>query len=158
MVYNKKEIQKKGEAMMKPYRLNERFMSEYIELDSDCCEKFGIPSGGVTEYINRLNNSRFAPGRDEVLPRLVRYRNVRNKFAHETGAIRRSEELDSSDIAWIRRFTRDIRRSRDPLSVYLRRARRFARRRRIRRYITVTAAVLLILLAALIVFAVVRGG
>ena len=59
-------------------RLNERFLSSYIELEKTCCEKFGVPTGGVTEYINRLNNARFAPGRDEALPRLVRYRGTRN--------------------------------------------------------------------------------
>ena len=57
-------------------KINEAFYAGYIELDRDCCEKFGVSSGGVTEYINRLNNARFAPGRDDVLPRLVRYRNL----------------------------------------------------------------------------------
>ena len=33
-------------------RLNERFLASYIELDKDCCEKFGTATGGVTEYIN----------------------------------------------------------------------------------------------------------
>ena len=79
-------------------RINEQFLSSYMELDKDCCDKFGVTTGGVTEYINRLNNARFAPGRDDVLPRLVRYRNLRNKFSHEVGALRRVDEITKIDV------------------------------------------------------------
>ena len=81
-------------------RLNHNFLEIYKELDRDCCEKFGVTSGGVTEYINRLNNTRFAPDRDDVLPRLVRYRNIRNKFAHDVASIRKSDEISKADIRW----------------------------------------------------------
>ncbi|MBR2650870.1 MAG: hypothetical protein IKD45_04350 [Clostridia bacterium] len=57
-------------------KINEKFIKAYIELDKLCCENFGIRAGGVTEYINRLSNIRFAPGRDEVLPHLVKFRNI----------------------------------------------------------------------------------
>ena len=57
-------------------KLNEKFVNNFIELDKLCCEKFGVASNGVTEYVNRLNNARFAPNRDEVLPELVKYRNL----------------------------------------------------------------------------------
>ena len=120
-------------------RLNERFLASYIELDKNCCEKFGIAQSGVTEYINRLNNARFAPGRDDALPRLVRYRNIRNKMAHELGSLRRINDVTKADIKWIHKFDRDVERRRDPISRYLKRARRYARRRRIKRYVTAFA-------------------
>ena len=128
-------------------RLNHNFLEVYKELDRDCCEKFGVTSGGVTEYINRLNNARFAPERDDVLPRLVRYRNIRNKFAHDVGSIRKSDEISKADVKWVRGFNKDILRKRDPISTYLRKARRYARRRKFYRFIFVT---FLLIIAALV--------
>ncbi len=122
-------------------RLNERFLASYIELDRNCCEKFGVSVGGVTEYVNRLNNARFAPGREEALPRLVKYRNIRNKMAHELGSLRKMNDVTKADLKWIRTFDKDITKHRDPISKYLRRARRYARRRRIQKYVTVFAII-----------------
>ncbi len=133
-------------------RLNERFLSSYIELEKNCCEKFGVATGGVTEYINRLNNARFAPGRDEALPRLVRYRGIRNKMAHEMGTLRRMNEITKADIAWVRKFDRDITRRKDPISLYLRRARGLARRRRVKRYVTAGAFFLLVIIIIILFF------
>jgi len=120
-------------------RLNERFLASYIELDKNCCEKFGATTGGVTEYINRLNNARFAPGREEALPRLVKYRNLRNKMAHEIGSLRKMNDVTKADIVWLKKFNKDLSKRRDPISSYLKRARRYARRRRIKRYVTAFA-------------------
>ena len=122
-------------------RLNERFLKSFLELDRLCCEKFGVATGGVTEYINRINNARFAPGREDALPRLVRYRNIRNKMAHDVGSLRRSTDVSKVDVRWIKKFIRDIARRRDPISSYLKRARRYARRRRLKRYATAFAVV-----------------
>ena len=134
-------------------RINERFLVSYMELDKDCCDKFGVTTGGVTEYINRLNNARFAPGRDDVLPRLVRYRNLRNKFSHEVGALRRVDEITKVDVHWIRTFNRDLIRKRDPISAYLKKARRYVRRRKLRRFAYGAAAVLIIGLGIALYFA-----
>ena len=131
-------------------RLNEKFLSHYMQLDKDCCDKFGIDSCGVTEYINRLNNSRFAPGRDDALPRLVRYRTIRSKMAHEVGSIKRSNEISKADIKWVKQFDRDIIRRKDPISRYLRKARRYVRRRRIRRIAVISAFAIVVLAAALL--------
>ncbi len=133
-------------------RLNEHFLASYIALDKDCCEKFGVATSGVTEYINRLNNARFAPGREDALPRLVRYRNIRNKMAHEIGSLRRSSEVTKADIAWLRKFDKDIIKRKDPISAYLKRARRYARRRRIKKYLTVGAAALSVILGIIVFF------
>ena len=129
-------------------RINESFIEKYMELEKNCCAKFGVVSGGVTEYINRLNSARFAPNREDVLPRLVRYRNLRNKMAHEVGSLRKITEIKKEDITWIRKFNKDVLKGRDPISTYLRNARRFARWRRIKKYVTISAFVLL---AAIIV-------
>lgn len=138
-------------------RVNEAFLTAYMELDRDCCEKFGVSTGGVTEYINRLNNARFAPGRDDVLPRLVRYRNVRNRFAHEISAIRRVDEIAKVDVSWLRAFNRDIVRKRDPISAYLRKARKFARRRKLRRIFYGFLTSVIVVLLILLYFAIKRG-
>ena len=134
-------------------KINEVFLSDYISLDKNCCEKFGIITGGITEYINRLNNARFAPGRDDVLPRLVRYRNARNKMAHEQLALTKSEEITKADIKWIRAFEKNMNKKRDPISLYLRKARKFVRRRRMRRVLYATLAVII---AAAAIFACVK--
>lgn len=135
-------------------RLNEKFLKSFIELDKLCCEKFGVATGGVTEYINRLNNARFAPDRDIVLPRLVKYRNIRNLFAHEPGAVRKSEEVTKEDVTWLFRFRLDMQKKRDPISKYLRKARRFARARKIKRAAFISLVVLLVIAIAVIVFAI----
>ena len=134
-------------------RINEKFLASYMQLDKDCCDKFGVTTGGVTEYINRLNNARFAPGRDDVLPRLVRYRNLRNKFSHEIGALRRVDEITKIDVHWINTFNRDLMRKRDPISAYLKKARRYVRRRKLRRFAYGAAAVLIIGLGIALYFA-----
>jgi hypothetical protein len=133
-------------------RINEKFLTCYMELDKNCCDKFGIATGGTTEYINRLNNARFAPGRDDALPRLVKYRNIRNKIAHEIGSIRKINDITKVDIAWIKKFNKDIIRRKDPISLYLKKARRYARRRRIKRYITIGALVLSLILGVVLYF------
>lgn len=120
-------------------RINESFISKYAELEKNCCIRFGVASGGVTEYINRLNNARFAPGREEVLPRLVRYRNLRNKIAHEVGALRKINEIKKEDITWLKKFNKDVLKKRDPIATYLRNARRYARWRRVKNYVTIGA-------------------
>lgn len=129
-------------------KLNTPFLNSYLELDKVCCIKFGIVSGGITEYINRLINIRFAPQRDEVLPRLVRYRNIRNRMAHEAGAITEIDEITKSDLRWLEGFKRDMNKKRDPISIYLRKARKYARRRKIRRLLITSGIIILLLIAA----------
>lgn len=107
-------------------RQNEQFITHYIELDKALCEKFGVTTGGVGEYITRLNNARFAPNRDEVLPRLVRYRNTHKRFYYEPGAMKKDNEITGEDIKWVINFKRDVQKKRDPISVYLKKAQKYA--------------------------------
>lgn len=134
-------------------KINEAFYAGYIELDRDCCEKFGVSSGGVTEYINRLNNARFAPGRDDVLPRLVRYRNLRNRFAHEADSLRKTDEITKVDVKWLRSFDKDVIKKKDPISLYLRKARKYVRHRRLRRWAYFFLFAIIAALAAALYFA-----
>lgn len=125
-------------------RLNEKFLNIYFELDRVCSEKFGITSGGITEYITRLNNARFAPGRDEVLPKLVRYKNLRNRFVNEPGAVRKSDDITKEDIRCLMRFCRDVKKKKDPISKYLRKARLYAMRKKAGKIATTLLIVALI--------------
>ena len=135
-------------GMIVSRRVNEKFLELYMELDRLCCERFGNQSGGVTEYINRLNNARFAPDRDEVLPKLVNYRSIKYRFAAEPGIMKRSDELSGADVDWMRRFVKYFRKKKDPISAYVKRARRYMRMRKIRRIFAVVGLLLLLGLAA----------
>ena len=125
-------------------------MNNYIELDKACCDKFGVTSGGVGEYINRLNNARFAPNRDVVLPRLVRYRNIHKRFYYEPGAVRKDEEIGRDDIRWICRFRRDVLSKRDPISVYLRKARRYAFKKKLSRILIFGLLAIIVVLVVIL--------
>ena len=131
-------------------RVNEKFLELYMELDRLCCERFGNQSGGVTEYINRLNNARFAPDRDEVLPKLVNYRSIKYRFAAEPGIMKRSDELSGADVDWMRRFVKYFKKKKDPISAYVKRARRYMRMRKVRKIMTVVGLLLLLALAAVV--------
>ena len=113
---------------MSKKKYNEKFVGAFVELDKLCCEKFGVQMGGVTEYITRLNNAKYAPNRDEVLPVLVKYRNLRNKFAHEPEAFK-NEVATKNDVKWLVDFKKSLNKKKDPLTSYLRKARRLVRRK-----------------------------
>ena len=129
-------------------KINKKFLKLYVELDKVCCDKFGIPSDGVTEYINRLSNTKFAPKRDEVLPALVKYRNMNNLFAHQPKDVKKNKDLVKGDLTWIKGFKKDVSKKKDPLSVYLKKARKYVRGKKFRRF----------LLGAVIVAAVAAAG
>lgn len=111
-------------------KLNRLFFNIYLEVDKLCTAKLGVEEGGVSEYINKLINSRFAPDREETLNRLTRYRGIRNAMAHRSGAMDQLDEIEKSDVRWLQSFSYDLSHKRDPLSRYLRRARGYVRRRR----------------------------
>lgn len=119
-------------------------------MDKICAEKLGIATGGVTEYINKLTNTRFAPRRDEVLPRLVRYRSIRNRIAHEVGAMASLSEISREDIKWIRAFAKVVADKSDPISVYLKNAGRYVRGRVLLRSFSIGAVTVIAIL--LIIF------
>ena len=132
---------------------NNEFLQAYIRLEELCNEKFGLIKGGVSEYIRRLNDLRFAEGGPETLRTLDYYRSVRNSMVHESDAVRRLN-VTKKDVDAIRRFTNDIKHKRDPLSRYLTRARRYRYRRRFLRgvLILVAAHVVAAVVACLVCF------
>lgn len=103
-------------------KVNLSFFNAYIALDKICADRLGVKQNGVSSYINRLVDLRFAPGRSEVLPRLIKYRNCRNSIAHEMNAIRDCDEITKSDIKWINRFARTVSHRADPVAKYERKA------------------------------------
>lgn len=97
---------------------NAEFLEAYVAFEAICSEKFGLKSGGATEYINVLIKDRGAPKRDSILPKLVSYRNIRNRIAHEKGALAKIKDIDASDVRWLKKFTKSILRGKDPVSVF----------------------------------------
>lgn len=94
------------------------FFNAYIELDKACANRMGVKQNGVSSYINKLVEHRFAPGRSEALAKLIKYRNCRNTMAHEANALRDGSEVTKADIKWIQSFTRLVSRKADPISKY----------------------------------------
>ncbi len=113
-------------------KTNLSFFNAYIQLDKTCADRLGIKQNGVSTYMNRLADMRFAPGRNEVLPRLIKYRNLRNKIAHETGAMMETGNVTKADVRWIRSFTRSVANKTDPVSKYERKAVRYSIWRKLR--------------------------
>lgn len=134
-------------------RQNEQFFNSYIELDKTCSAMFSIVSDGVGEYINRLNNARFAPNREDVLPRLVRYRNIHKRFNYEPGAINRDNEITKDDINWVIKFKKDVVSRRDPISQYLKKAKGYAFQKKFKTVMVVILVVAVIALGVSLYFA-----
>ncbi len=103
-------------------KTNLSFFNAYIQLDKTCADRLGIKQNGLSTYMNKLVDMRFAPGRSEVLPRLIKYRNYRNKIAHEMNAMSDAGDVTKSDIRWIRKFTKSVAKKKDPVSRYERKA------------------------------------
>jgi hypothetical protein len=130
-------------------KLNEQFLEAYIGMDKVCCRRFGVSNGGVTEYINRLINVKLVAGRDEALSRLVRYRNLRNRIAHESHALESMADITKGDLYWIDSFTKLLEYQNDPYCNYLKKTRsEIVRHKRARKFWFVF---ILILIAAAVV-------
>ena len=119
--------------------LNQIFFNTYIKVDKVCCAKLGVERGGVSAYINKLTNNRFAPDREETLERLINLRNARNALAHEEDAMGTYKQVTRQDVKWLQNFERELIRKKDPISLYLRRARGYVRRRNVLAIIAVLA-------------------
>ena len=131
-------------------RINEAFMNRFVELDRICCHKLGVMFGGVNEYLKHLNNSRYAPNRDDVLRNLVRYTNI---HAVMGANLRRNYGIIKSDVKWLSRFKKDVQKKRDPLSQYLRKAKRYSFKKKLWRAIFVTVCLALVAACVALYFA-----
>ncbi len=99
-------------------KTNLAFFNAYLELDKACAKALGISKSGVTSYINCLVESRYAPDRNEVLRKLIKYRKFRNIIAHEAGAMSEFNEITKEDIKWVNKFASKMTRKQDPISRY----------------------------------------
>ena len=132
-------------------KINMSFFNAYLELDKVCAQRLDISRGGVSAYIGRLVEYRFAPDRNEVLPKLIKYRNYRNTIAHEENAMADLSEITKADIQWLNRFSKSVAGKRDPVSRYERKARRFAVWKKIRFVLIGILAIALVVCGAIII-------
>ena len=106
-------------------KINLAFFNAYLELDKICAKRFSISKGGVTAYINNLVDTRYAPDRNEVLRKLIKYRKLRNILAHEAVAMTELNEIGKDDIKWVNQFAKSVEKNRDPISRYERKLKRY---------------------------------
>ena len=132
-------------------KINMSFFNAYLELDKACANLLEVSRSGVSAYINKLAEFRFAPERSEVLPKLIQYRKLRNIIAHEEGAFVELDEITKADIKWLNHFTYLVNKKRDPISRYERKAQRYAIWRRVRVFLI--ALLFLFLAFAVVVIA-----
>ncbi len=135
-------------------KLNEKFVEAYAQLDNACGKKFGLSSGGVTEYIDRLDRARFAPERNETLQVLNQYRELRNTLVHDSIQMKRGNVIQKSDVRWVLDFVKKLNSQKDPISAYLRKARNLVKRRKNKK----RAKKFLGLVIFLLILAVLVGG
>ena len=132
---------------------NQSFLVSYIKLDKACSDMFGMKTGGVSEYINKLGSERDIPEREETMSRLVRYRGIRNKLAHEVGALEKLSEVKNYDIAWVEKFEKAVLRRRDPISQYQKSLRKNTTAYKVRRgFITAGIILLVLAIAAAVIY------
>jgi hypothetical protein len=77
---------------------------------------------------------------------------MRNKLAHEVDALRKSDELSKADLKWLNTFCKDITKKKDPISIYLRKARSYARRRKARNILLAVFGVLVVAAAVAVYY------
>ena len=132
-------------------KLNQSFLGAYIKLDKVCADKLDAKYG-VTEYIDKLTDARLAPERDDVLKRLIKYRKIRNKLAHEPDAMEKLDEASRDDVKWLEKFERRASCGKDPLSKYLKRAGSSDKRRALVRTLALAGAALVAILVIILIF------
>ena len=128
-------------------KLNNNYIKAYAQLESRCQEKFGVTAGGVDEYVKRLESARFAPKREEILGKLSAYQALSRRFDTEPNALRHIKEVQKDDIKWVKKFTGALKGKKDPISRYLKSARKYARGRKARR-IFITILILAVIAGA----------
>lgn len=129
-------------------KLNEQFFKEYLLLEKECRKKFDVETGGIRKYIDRFASFRFLPEREEVENALCHYSELYYKFANHPDALQKSDDLTNADVKWVRDFAGRLRMQKDPISLYLKKAERYFRRRKIKRICLWVLAILLVLGAA----------
>jgi len=132
-------------------KINLNFFNAYLELDEICAKRFEVSKGGLTVYINRLIELRFVPERSEVLPRLIKYRKLRNIIAHEADAFSDLNDITKEDIKWLNDFAKSVEKNKDPIARYERKAKRYAIWRKVR-FALIGVGVVAAVIAGIIIY------
>ena len=114
---------------MNHFKTNERFLENFISVESLLAKKLNINTAGVTEYINRLTSAKMAPGRDEALGQLTRFRALRNRLVHQDGALRTLDQISKADVKWLIKFEKSVKKGKDPLALHGKNTKNRKRRR-----------------------------
>ena len=132
-------------------KINLAFFNAYLELDKICAQRFGISKSGVTAYINNLVDTRYAPDRNEVLRKLIKYRKLRNILAHEAVAMSELNEITKEDVKWVNQFAGSVEKKRDPISRYERKVKRYEIWRKVR-IVLIILGILALIAAGIVVY------
>ncbi len=120
--------------MSKKY--DQAFFDIYYSVDKKCCKKFGVEKDGVNEYITKLENARFAPHREEVLSVLTKCKNLNAGSSLKDGNPKKYAGILKSATKWLKSFDKKLKGKRDPLALYLKKARRYKRRKSFGHFLT----------------------
>ena len=136
-------------------KINLAFFNAYLELDKICAKRFSISKSGVTAYINNLVDTRYAPDRNEVLRKLIKYRKLRNILAHEAVAMTELNEISKDDIKWVNQFAKSVEINRDPISRYERKLKRYEIWRKAR-IVLIILGILAAIVAGVVVYNIIK--
>ncbi len=128
---------------------NVKFIEKYIILENAANVLMNKKSSGVSAYISELETLALDASAKETLKLLKKCRFVRNKLAHDPGALKSNGEITNDDIRFIKKLTSDMQRRRDPLSRLLNPSRSSASK--IKAIISL-AAVAAVIIAAIVFF------
>ncbi len=128
---------------------NVKFIEKYIILENAANVLMNKKSSGVSAYISELESLTLDADAKKTLKLLKKCRFVRNKLAHDPGALKSNDEITNDDVRFIKKLTSDIQRRRDPLSRLLNKAPSSAAK--IKAIISL-AAVAAVIIAAIIFF------
>lgn len=125
------------------------FMEEYILLEAAANKLMGRNGGGLSRYIAELEHQDLDTGAADTVKLLKKCRAVRNKLAHDPGALRGNSEITKSDIKKIKKLTSLMKKKRDPLSLRLKSKKKRAAKIKLA---ILAVAVISLVLAALILY------
>ncbi len=127
---------------------NISFIENYILLERAADGLMRKTGGGISSYISALERQKLNTGAAETLRFLKKCRIVRNKLAHDPGALKDNNEITKKDTKRIIKLTAAIKSQKDPLSKILKKKKRLPLK--IKAAIVAAAAVLLSVCAVIL--------
>ena len=101
---------------------NVSLMESYILLENEANRLMKTNRSGVSAYIAALEGQQRDPAADSTLIFLKKCRHVRNKLAHDPGALKSNTEITSDDVRRIKKLTEQMKLGKDPLSKLLKKS------------------------------------